>query len=277
MLAKLISLLIHAKSGAISGVFLLGATGALVSVSAANGVTTVTITEASPSPSASASPSASPTASSRTASPSPAASPSLSSNTSPSTAACTDEATALAFQVKRVDTAFTGFHTDLMALRGVREQATVEKADAVLRLVRHAATKAIHATATVACVKSDDEDENDVDEEGDNDGEHENDHRSSPKTLDTAAPATALSVVKETNNDKENDGRGQKLGVTFTGTATAIADQAIAAMQVAFDTAKNAPVKTPKASPAAHTDSTKGAKVSPTKGPERLDQKGKHD
>ena len=32
MLAKLISLLIHAKAGAISGVFLLGATGALVSV-----------------------------------------------------------------------------------------------------------------------------------------------------------------------------------------------------------------------------------------------------
>src|SRR5690348_12974941 len=116
MLGKLLSLLLHAKSGAISGLFLLGATGALVSVSTQNGVTTITITEASPSPSASASPSASPTAT-RTATPSPSASPSASpslSSPSSSNTACTDEAKALAFQVQRVDAAFKGFHTDLM-------------------------------------------------------------------------------------------------------------------------------------------------------------------
>jgi acyl-CoA synthetase (AMP-forming)/AMP-acid ligase II len=56
MLEKLLSLLIHVKAGAVSGVVLLGAAGALVSVSAQNGVTTITITQASPSPSASASP-----------------------------------------------------------------------------------------------------------------------------------------------------------------------------------------------------------------------------
>jgi len=44
MLGKLLSLLLHAKSGAISGLFLLGATGALVSVSTQNGVTTITVT-----------------------------------------------------------------------------------------------------------------------------------------------------------------------------------------------------------------------------------------
>ena len=42
MLAKLLSLLFHAKAGMLSGVLLLGATGALVTVSASNGVTTVT-------------------------------------------------------------------------------------------------------------------------------------------------------------------------------------------------------------------------------------------
>src|ERR1700704_2931902 len=101
MLAKLLSLLIHAKSGAISGVLLLGATGALVSVSAANGVTTITITEASPSPSASAS--ASPNVSTNhTASPSPIASPSSPQLSSPaSSQACVDEAKALSLQVDR--------------------------------------------------------------------------------------------------------------------------------------------------------------------------------
>src|SRR5438270_12390135 len=118
MLGKLLSLLLHAKSGAISGLFLLGATGALVSVSTQNGVTTITITEASPSPSASASPSASPTAThtatpSASASPKPSSSPSSLSSPKPADA-CTDEAKALAFQFPRVDQAFKGIHTDVM-------------------------------------------------------------------------------------------------------------------------------------------------------------------
>jgi hypothetical protein len=266
MLAKLLSLLIHAKSGAISGVFLLGATGALVSVSASNGVTTITITEASPSPSASAN--TSPNVTSRTASPSPkpSGSPSLSAVTTPATAACTEEATALAFQVQRVNTAFVGFHTDLEKLRGFRDRGTLAKADGMLRLIRHSATKAIHATATAACKKADDE--NDVDEDGDNDGEHDNDHQSSPKSMDTAAPATALSFVEEKTNDEDNDDHGRKIGLTFTGDAKAIADQAIAAMQVAFDAAKNAPVTTPKA-----PTETKAKSPHPSKSP---DHKGEH-
>src|SRR5438270_3284243 len=120
MLGKLLSLLLHAKSGAISGLFLLGATGALVSVSTQNGVTTITMTEASPSPSASTSASAHPSANpSASASPKPSSSPISLSPLKPADA-CTDEAKALAFQGKRVDEAFKGFHTDLMKLRGQR-------------------------------------------------------------------------------------------------------------------------------------------------------------
>ena len=257
MLAKLISLLLHAKSGAISGVFLLGATGALVSVSASGGVTTITITEASPSPSASASQSASPTPSaSPTASPtatgsptaSPSASPSPSSSPSASSA-CADEAKALAFQVKRVDSAFGGFHTDLMKLRGQRSVKDVEQADVLLKVIRQAAVKAIHATATLSCAKHSDRDEQD--ENDDEDEAH------------AAAPATTASLVGDRQSDEDNGGDHPKTKpapMTFSGDAAAIADQAVAAMQVAFDGAKNAAASTPKPAPTHKPQPTRGPK-----------------
>ena len=235
MLGKLLSLLLHAKSGAISGLFLLGATGALVSVSTQNGVTTITITQASASPSASASASAHPSAS---ASPSASVSPQLSSSpnslSSPKPAdACADQAKALAFQVQRVDTAFKGFHTDLMKLRGTRSVADIEKADVMLKVVRQAAVKAIHKTFAQSCKKDDDEDESD--ETADHD----------------ATPATTLSLLGDRKHDEDKDRDGPKTKpapLTFTGDAKSIADQAIAAMQVAFDAAKNAPASTPRPS-----------------------------
>ena len=47
MLEKLLSLLLHAKGGAVATVFVLGTTGALVTATVDNGLTTITITEAS--------------------------------------------------------------------------------------------------------------------------------------------------------------------------------------------------------------------------------------
>ena len=297
MFGKLLTLLLHAKTGAISGVFLLGATGALVSVSASNGVTTVTITEASPSPSAPASP-VTTTNHVATTTPMPL-SPSVTTTQPLSplvTTACTDEATALAFQVNRVDTAATGFHTDLAALKGQRDAATLKKADAMLKLISHAATKAIHGTATAACIaeqkaaaaaaeaakEAAENDTTDTDDQtganneqtGENDTE-DADTAKAPATVTT--PAVVAPTVKNDDQDEQNDGASQKLGLTFTGTASAIADQAIIAMQAAFDAAKTAPVVTTPTTPKSTTPkspSTKGPWVSPTKGPE---QKGQHD
>jgi hypothetical protein len=229
MLEKLLSLLLHAKAGAISGVFLLGATGALVSVSAQNGVTTITVTQPSASPSASAS--ANPSASA-----SPSANPSASAKPSSSpkpTDACADQAKATAFQVQRVDSAFTGFHTDLMKLRGTRSTATIEKADVMLKSIRQAAVKAIHATMT--CKKhDDDEDENDEDD-----------------SHDAAFTSASLNSDRENEDSKDKEHGPKASPVTFTGTdAAGIADQAIAAMQAAFDTAKSSPATSPKPSKA---------------------------
>jgi hypothetical protein len=252
MLGKLLSLLLHAKSGAISGLFLLGATGALVSVSTQNGVTTITITEASPSPSASATStrSASPTPSaSPTASPFAHASPSASALpfSSPSSSSCADQAKALAFQVQRVDTAFKGFHTDLMKLRGTRSVADIEKADVMLKVIRQAAVKAIHKTFDQSCKKDDDEDE------------------SAETEAHDATPATTLSLLGDRKkHDEDNDADHHKTKpapMTFTGDATSIADQAIAALQVAFDSAKNAAASTPRPRPSRSPEPSRSPKL----------------
>ena len=241
MLAKLLSLLLHAKAGMVSGVLLLGATGALVSVSATNGVTTITITQPSASPSTTV------TTVSATRSPKPSDSPKLSSSVS-STTACTDEAKALALQVQRVDTAFSGYHVNLMHLRGQRAASVIETADATLKQLRQGAVKAIHASATATCAKQDDdEDKTDT----------ENDEKDTEDSDDTSAvtPATTVAFVNEDTNDESNDGDHGKTTttpVTFTGTAQAIADQALAAMKVAFDTANAAPALAPKSTERKH-------------------------
>ena len=280
MLAKLISLLVHAKAGAISGVFLLGATGALVSVSATtNGVTTITVTQASPSPSTAAQVAANSAKPSKSPEPEESSEPTPATAAAPvaPTAACTDEAAAIAAQVQRVNTAFSTFHTDLEKLRGTRDSTILKKADLTLQLTRWSAVKAIHATLTADCVKKDDEDtDEDQDEQGDND-----DHKAPP------APASVLSVIETPMaNDTENDDRDGKVAITFTGTTpTAIADEAIALMQTAFDAAKNSPVTTP---PPSHTpkveplhgttvDPSHAPKVDPKRAPVQMDSKGHHD
>ena len=223
MLAKLLTLLFHAKAGMLSGVLLLGATGALVTVSTSNNVTTVTITQ----------PSASPVTMSENRSPKPSKSPEPSENpklssTTSTSSACSDAAKALSLQVQRVDKAFSGFHVDLMHMRGTRSVVVIETADVTLKHVRQAAVKALHATLSTTCTKSDDEDKADNDDEDDS---------------TAASGTTSLNTDREKDEDSDTGGHAKPATspITFTGTdAAGIADQAIAAMQAAFDTAKSA-------------------------------------
>jgi hypothetical protein len=230
MLAKLLSLLFHAKAGLVSSVLLLGATGALVSVSASNGVTTITITQPSASPSSAVTTVTTTRSPKPSESPEPSESPKLSSSIS---SACSDATKALSLQVQRVDSAFSGFHVDLMHLRGTRSVVVIETADVMLKNVRQAAVKALHATLSTTCTKTDDEDKAENDDEDNS----------------TAAPATT-SLNTDREKDEDSDGaKNATTPITFTGTdATGIADQAIAAMQAAFDTAKGAAASTAKPS-----------------------------
>jgi preprotein translocase subunit SecD len=259
MLEKLISLLLHAKAGAISGVFLLGATGALVSVSTQNGVTTITLTDPSPSPSAQVSAPAREREVVTTPTPTPTESPTASPLASPRTAlavtpACTDEAKAISLQVQRVDTAFSGFHGDLVKLKGLRDRATLEKADDLLKSIRQSAVRAIHATATQACAKVDDDE--DMDEDVNDDKNNDNN-----------------------DEDVNDDHKNGAAPIVFTGTAAAIADQAIAAMQTAFDAAKNAPAVTTNSTKKSETtksaNSSNQPKASDDHKGKGVDNKGK--
>jgi hypothetical protein len=171
-----------------------------------------------------------------------------------------------------VNSAFTGFHADLIKLHGQRAAVTLETSDVLLKVIRQAAVRAIHATATQTCAKQDDEDETDNDEDKDT----EDDDTSA------ATPAVStLSVVGDRDNDEENDGDHAKHAttapVTFSGTAASVADQAVAAMQVAFDTAKNAPVTTPKPTPTHKVEAPKLPVVDPARHVEQRDPKGDHD
>lgn len=172
-------------------------------------------------------------------------------------------AAAPALQVQRVTSAFSGLHADFMKLRGQRAAATIASADAMLKAIRSAAVKAIQATLIQTCKDQDDQDESDRDEDN-TDGDQSV----------AAALVTTLSVVGESMNDENNGGdhgdenKIKPTPITFSGDATSIADQAIAAMLVAFNTAQNAPVVTPKPTPTHKAESTKGSK--------QKDQKGGH-
>src|SRR5438105_450464 len=159
MFERLLTLLLHAKSGAVAAVLLLGTTGALVTATVQNGVTTITITEASPSPTLAALTTASPTAS-PTKSPSP--SPSANTQSSVTSSTATDCKTSFEAGITAMQTVNRGFaqnHTDLMHLRESARtdvaRKAIEVADKVLKELRTHADEAIHATTS--CVKRDED------------------------------------------------------------------------------------------------------------------------
>ncbi|HKW78630.1 MAG TPA: hypothetical protein VJQ09_05970 [Candidatus Limnocylindria bacterium] len=260
MLEDLLELLLHAKSGVVAAVFLIGTTGALVTASVSGGVTTITITQASPTASASISPgtTASPSGTvSASTSPSPsgtvAATPSRSPRPSRSPNACEAQAKAAADAVKTVDRAFNGFHTDLEHLRTNSDAARkiVEDADKQLKTLRQNAVKAIHATNT--CANKDDEDkDNDEDNDADNDG------KNSASFLDALLARlnrlfgqgnVTLIQASPTPIPSPTPSAPPSGTIPPTVDPTTIAKNAIAAMQLVFDDAKSKLAALPTASP----------------------------
>ena len=120
--------------------------------------------------------------------------------------------------------------------KGDAAKNTIENADKLLKLLRQNAVKAIHAATTCfkhdedkAGKKDDDQDENDNDEDNDS-SEHQGTVvvvvvTTSPSPTPTASPSPTPSAS----------------GTATPGTGTdpkTIADQAVAAMKLVFDTAK---------------------------------------
>jgi hypothetical protein len=249
MFEHLFELLLHAKSGVFAAVFLVGTTGALVSATVQNGAATITFTEASPSPSGSASPTASPSPSaspsptaSHTASPtasptgSPSASPSSSSSSSPdsSRSNCKAKSGAGVDATQTVNRAFAQFHTDLMHLRESAKvdaaRKTLADADKQLKQIRENAVKAIHASTS--CFKRDDDDKIDNDKDEDKD-EDANEATVTPTASPSPSPSPSASPSPTPSASPTATATA---GTTSTDPKT-IADNAVAAMKLVFDTA----------------------------------------
>ena len=221
MLAKLLALLLQSKAAAISAVLVVGTTGALVSASTENGVTTITVTQATQSSSVSPN-----NETNEVATDKDTEKDSDNDDKTSTTASC--DTTALRDGVTRVNTTFSQDHTALMHTRrderGSAATQIVESTDKLLKQIRQAAVQAIHSTNTCA-TQEDQDSENEADNDKD---EHE----------------TTRSNTTNTNT------------VTFTETdAKAIADDATTRMTAAFNEAKTKLAALPASAPKKETNS----------------------
>jgi len=216
MFEKLLSLLLHAKGGAVATVLVLGASGALVTATVENGLATVTITQPSATTgSNTTTPGGSTTTTTTTTDPVILA---LFNNTKKEGATepangngCSDAAHATNEQVKRVNDAFKTDHAAVQALgKGAAKtdanKKLVKDADNKIKDLRQAAVKAIHKLfKSDECKGNDDEDEDE-----DND---EDEGSTTGTTNGTTSTTTTTSTVAISGTD-----------------AKAIADAAIKAM-----------------------------------------------
>ena len=233
MLEKLLELLLSAKSGAVATIFLIGTTGALVTATVQNGVTTITVT-----PTVSASPSASAPAS---ASESASASPTASASTSPSTSSspsssssanCSDAAHTMAAALQEVNGAYAKYHGALERARDKARTGTLRtdlaNADNMLKQLRTQADQQIHSLFT--CAKGTD-DQKDNDNEDEDSDEHGSTSSASP-VVSSASPSVSPSVSPSASASTSPSASPL---VTATDAKT-VADNAVAAMKLVFDT-----------------------------------------
>ena len=216
MLAKLLALLLHSKSAAVSAVFVLGTTGALVSATTQNGVTTITVTHTTESSSQVTTSDKDNDKNEHSSTKSPP------TTTTANAQSCAADAQARNVAVRTVDTTFVQDLTALNTLartKGEKGKEAAQTADKVLMQLRQDAVKAMHASGT-ACVKEDNDESADADED------------------------TAEGADEDKNDEQDNDDKTTAATTTTTTTVTtgadpaAIAADAVAKMTLAFNTAK---------------------------------------
>jgi len=182
MLEKLLSLLLHAKSGAVATVLVLGASGALVTATVDNGMTTITITQPGETTESSTTQSTTTTVSEAIL----ALFNRTSAEDDPTSTAtgkgCSDEAHERNKWMKEVNDAFKDNHQAVLALgkdapRTEDARKLVKDADKELKDIRQEAVKLIHGTF-------------DCDPNEDEDAEEDTTSTSTTTTADTTATLT---------------------------------------------------------------------------------------
>jgi hypothetical protein len=176
MLEKLLSLLLHAKGGAVATVLVLGASGALVTATVENGLSTVTITQ----PSTTTTSSETTTTNTTTTNPAILALFSRTSAeqdpTAPATGnGCSDAAHIMNRLVKDVNDLYKTDHAAALALSKDAEKTAearklVKDADSKIKDIRQAAVKEIHGLfKSDECKGNADEDSDQDEDSGDED------------------------------------------------------------------------------------------------------------
>ena len=175
MFEKLLSLLLHAKGGAVATVLVLGASGALVTATVENGMTTVKITQPSAATTASDTTTTSNTTTSNTVTQTVLALFNKKEDDDPTAPAtgngCSDAAHATNEQVQRVDAAFKIDHAAVLALSKTAPKTDaartlVRTSDSKIKGFRQAAVKQIHKLFNSdACKGNDDADKAEEDKD----------------------------------------------------------------------------------------------------------------
>jgi hypothetical protein len=236
MFEKLLSLLLHAKGGAVATVLVLGASGALVTATVENGLTTVTITQPSTTTGSETTTGGSTTTTTTTTNPAILA---LFNRTKaeedPTGTAtgngCSDAAHATNEQVKRVDAAFKTDHAAIQALgkdaaKTDENKKLVKDADNKIKGLRQVAVKAIHELfKSDECKGNDDEDE-DEDEDDDN--------ASTGTTNGTTSTTTTTTTVAISGTDAK----------AIADAAIAEMDKVVAELKTKLEAATTAPATT---------------------------------
>jgi hypothetical protein len=160
----------------------------------------------------------------------------------------------MADAVQTVNSAFSGFHTDLMHLRSDAKSAkdTIENADKLLKSIRQNAVKAIHATSTCASGKDDEDNDHEQDEDENEDDDDQGSSRSGSFVAVLFSNLQSLFGSHTVTVRTSATATPAPSGTTVTGSdPKTIAENAVAAMQVVFDDAKAAldalPTPTPRA------------------------------
>jgi len=222
MFEKLLSLLLHAKGGAVATVLVLGASGALVTATVQNGMTTVTITQPSTTTDTTTGSTTTPTTTTNnTVTQTVLALFNKKGEDDPTAPAtgngCSDAAHATNEQVQRVDAAYKTDHAAVLALsktapKTEAARTLVKNADSKIKGFRQAAVKAIHEL-----FKSDECKGNDAADKAEENKDNEDED-------DSTTGATGATGATGTTGTT-----GTTVAISGTD-AKAIADAAIAAM-----------------------------------------------
>jgi hypothetical protein len=235
MFEKLLSLLLHAKGGAVATVLVLGASGALVTATVENGLTTVTITQPSTTTTGSETTTTDESTTTTTTTTDPvilALFNRTSAEEDPTDTAkgdgCSDAAHLTNTEVKAVNDAYKTDHAKVLALsKGAPKtdeaRKLVKDADGKIKDWRQVGVKAIHELFKSDECKGNDDEDNDEDENENDDEDDDTASTTGTTTGTTSTTTTTTAAISCTDATACADAAIEQMDMVVTELTTALA------------------------------------------------------